>query len=163
MDKKNLPVFGVGPIYVIFCMIITVVGLILSKSEWFEKGNFPALTPFSNIVGGLFIIAGCILWIWAVLIQKISKEIKKGELVTSGVYSIVRNPVYSAFLSVFTGMLITAHNLYLLILPVLFYLLLTVLMKRTEEKWLLQKFGKKYADYCSHVNRCIPWFPKKTG
>lgn len=35
---------------------------------------------------------------------------------------------------------------------------LTVVLKRTEERWLLEKFGDEYACYCKRVNRIIPWF-----
>ena len=52
-------------------------------------------------------------------------------------------------------------NLFLLILPILFWINLTVILKLTEEKWLLEKFGDEYVDYCKVVNRIIPWFPKK--
>ena len=44
------------------------------------------------------------------------------------------------------------------LLPILFYILLTILIKNTEEKWLLDKFGADYIEYCKHVNRVIPWF-----
>lgn len=94
------------------------------------------------------------------LIQKVSVEIKKGKLVTQGVYSIVRNPIYSAFFLIFTGALIMTHNVYLLTLPIFFYFSLTVLLKQTEEKWLLKKFGLEYRNYCKHVNRVIPRFKK---
>ena len=104
------------------------------------------------------IFIGGLLWVHAVIIQKISSKISSGHLVTSGVYSIVRNPIYSAFLFVFTGILITAHNTYLFILPPIFYLFLTMLMKHTEEKWLFEKFGDSYTEYCTRVNRVIPWF-----
>lgn len=46
-------------------------------------------------------------------------------------------------------------------LPVVFWPFLTALMKRTEEKRLLERFGQEYADYCRRVNRCIPWFPRR--
>jgi len=38
---------------------------------------------------------------------------------------------------------------------------MTVLLKLTEEKWLLDTFGEEYIKYCSKVNRVFPWFPKK--
>lgn len=109
-------------------------------------------------IGFMLIFIGVALWIYAVLIQRISKEISSGHLVTIGIYSIVRNPIYLAFLCVCTGILVTAHNVYLLIIPVVLYIFLTVLMKQTEEKWLLDKFGSEYIEYCKHVNRVIPWF-----
>lgn len=52
--------------------------------------------------------------------------------------------------------LLLANSLWLLILPLIYCMFLTVLMKHTEEKWLAKLHGKKYADYCRQVNRCIP-------
>ncbi len=79
-------------------------------------------------------------------------------LAPSGVYALVRNPIYSAFLSVCTGTLMIYGNLWLLILPVLYWLFLTVLMKCTEEKWVKNLYGAEYDEYCRRVNRCIPCF-----
>lgn len=158
MKKNTLPIFGVGPTYVICCMFFTVLGLVLNKTGLLNSGNLPSLKIVSIIIGEILIFIGGLLWVHAVIIQKISSKISSGHLVTSGVYSIVRNPIYSAFLFVFTGILITAHNTYLFILPPIFYLFLTMLMKHTEEKWLFEKFGDSYTEYCTRVNRVIPWF-----
>ena len=158
MNKKNSPVFGVGPAYVICCFILTVVGINIRNTTFLRQGNLQGVKYVAIIIGILFILSGLALWVYAVLIQKIGLEIKKGNLATQGAYSIVRNPIYSAFLAVFTGSLIMAHNLYLLVLPVVFYISLTILMKNTEEKWLLEKFGDDYTRYCKKVNRIIPWF-----
>ena len=158
MKKNTLPVFGVGPIYAVSCIILTVLGLFLKKKGFLNGGDLPGLKSEAMRIGFMLIFIGVALWIYAVLIQRISKEISSGHLVTIGIYSIVRNPIYLAFLCVCTGILVTAHNVYLLIIPVVLYIFLTVLMKQTEEKWLLDKFGSEYIEYCKHVNRVIPWF-----
>ena len=158
MKKNTLPVFGVGPIYAVSCLLLTAFGLFLKKKEFLNGGDLPGLKSEAMRIGFMLIFIGVALWIYAVLIQRISKEISSGHLVTIGIYSIVRNPIYLAFLCVCTGILIAAHNVYLLIIPVVLYIFLTVLMKQTEEKWLLDKFGSEYIEYCKHVNRVIPWF-----
>ena len=158
MKKETLPVFGVGPIYVVSCLLLTALGLFLKKKGFLNDGDLRDLKSVAMIIGFLLIFVGVALWIYAVIIQKISREISSGNLVTTGIYSIVRNPIYLAFLCVCIGILVTAHNVYLLIFPVTFYVFLTVLMKYTEEKWLLDKFGSDYTEYCKHVNRVIPWF-----
>ena len=158
MKKNTLPVFGVGPIYAVSCFLLTAFGLFLKKKGFLNGGDLPGLKSEAMLIGFMLIFIGVALWIYAVLIQRISKEISSGHLVTIGIYSIVRNPIYLAFLCVCTGILITAHNVYLLIIPVVLYIFLTVLMKLTEEKWLLDKFGSEYIEYCKHVNRVIPWF-----
>ncbi len=48
----------------------------------------------------------------------------------------------------------------LLILPFVYWLAMTILMKKTEEKWLYELYGQKYLEYCKKVNRCIPWFKR---
>ena len=158
MKKNTLPVFGVGPIYAVSCLLLTAFGLFLKKKGFLNGGDLPGLKSEAMRIGFMLIFIGVALWIYAVLIQRISKEISSGHLVTIGIYSIVRNPIYLAFLCVCTGVLVTAHNVYLLIIPVILYIFLTVLMKQTEEKWLLDKFGSDYTEYCRHVNRVIPWF-----
>ena len=158
MKKNTLPVFGVGPIYAVSCLLLTAFGLFLKKKGFLDSGDLPSLKSEAMLIGFMLIFIGVALWIYAVIIQRISREIRSGNLVTIGIYSIVRNPIYFAFLCVCTGVLITAHNLFLLIFPLVSYIFLTILMKQTEEKWLLEKFGTEYAEYCKHVNRVIPWF-----
>ena len=160
-NESALPIYGVGPVYVISCLILSIVGLILKNHKFLSAGDIPSIKIPMMIVGIIFIVIGVLLWIYSVVIQKISEEIKNGSLLTTGVYSIVRNPIYSAFSFVFTGILIMENNVFLLILPIFFWIYLTVLLKLTEEKWLLEKFGEEYVSYCRCVNRIIPWFPKK--
>ena len=79
----------------------------------------------------------------------------------TGVYSMVRNPIYSAFLLVCIGAILIADNLVLFIIPIIGWIYMTLMLKNTEEKWLLNLYGQEYADYCKRVNRCLPWFPRK--
>lgn len=160
-EKRILPVFGVGPIYVISCLILTIGGLALDYYGFLEMGKIHKAQIFMYIIGIFLIIGGITLWIKSVLFQKIGAEVKKGNLITTGVYSIVRNPIYSAFLFIFTGILFLACNLYLLLLPFIFWIYLTILIKCTEEKWLKEKFDDEYMMYLQKVNRVIPWFRKK--
>lgn len=161
--ERKLPIFGVGPVYVISCLILTICGLSLDYYGLLESGEVPKAKILLSIIGIIFIICGITLWIKAVLFQRIRDEIKAGHLVTDGVYSIVRNPIYSAFTFIFTGVLLFASNLYLLIMPFIFWVYLTILMKFTEEKWMKEKFGEEYVTYCKKVNRIIPWFRKNTS
>lgn len=160
MKNKNLPVFGIGPIYVICCLILTVLGISFRNIGFLKNGSIDKLQYIAIMAGIVLILMGIILWIYAVVVQRISDEIKSGKLVTTGAYAVVRNPIYSAFFLVFTGSLIMACNIYLFILPLVFYFSLTILLKLTEEKWLLEKFGIDYKQYCNRVNRVIPWWKK---
>ena len=162
MKKNNsLPIFGVGPIYVLSCFALTVLGLVLNYRGYLGIAKVNKAKTVFIIIGFILIILGPYLWIKAVLIQKINAKVKDEILITDGVYGIVRNPVYTAFICIFTGILLFAKNYLLLVLPIIFWIYLSLLMKMSEEKWLRAKFGKEYDLYCKRVNRIIPRFPKK--
>ena len=152
--SKTLPIYGVGPIYVISCLILTIIALIFNCYKIIPVLKF--LDLFMIILGILCITIGVILWLSAVLVTKIDRKIKEGKLITTGIYSIVRNPIYSAFLFIFTGIIFLVNNIYLLVLPITFWIYLTILLKLTEEKWLKDKFTDEYDRYSKNVNRVIP-------
>lgn len=152
--SKTLPIYGVGPIYVISCLILTIIALIFNCYKIIPVLKF--LDLFMIILGILCIAIGVILWLSAVLVTKIDRKIKEGKLITTGIYSIVRNPIYSAFLFIFTGIIFLVNNIYLLVLPITFCIYLTILLKLTEEKWLKDKFTDEYDRYSKNVNRVIP-------
>lgn len=156
----HLPLFGVGPIYVLSIVFPTLVCVFEQDHPFFAQGKislFPLLFPF---VGGLCILFALWMWVQAVFVAKIDAHILQNHLVTSGIYAWVRHPVYSAFLLLCTGILLLLRNVYFFALPVMYWALLTILMKRTEEKWLIRQYGEEYLAYARQVNRCWPWFPQ---
>lgn len=160
-QEFKMPAFGVGPIYVITCLILTIVALCLHLKGYLYQGELREGKIFFLIAGTLLILFGIFLWVQAVIVEKINKIAKEKKLITSGVYSIVRNPVYSAFIFIFTGILLLTANYILLILHFIFWALLTILMKNTEEKWLKNEFGEEYEIYLKQVNRVIPRIRRK--
>lgn len=138
----------------------TGAGIALARLSMFESGRIHAALPFV-IAGSLCIAGGIALWIAAVVGCRIDRKIKSNQLETGGIYAFVRNPIYSAFLFICTGALLLCRNLYALVLPPLFWAYLTIVMKRTEEKWLTERFGDEYSAYCKKVNRFIPWKHRK--
>lgn len=161
MEKGHLSILGVGPLYVVTIILMTIISITLSAT-----GIIPVIT-FANfqwifiLIGILCFIIGITLWLKAVIIDRLDAHIIKNELVTTGVYAYVRNPVYSAFMFVCTGVLLIYGNLVLLVLLIIYWGFMTVLMKLTEEKWLEDLYGKEYVQYRQRVNRCIPWKGKE--
>jgi protein-S-isoprenylcysteine O-methyltransferase Ste14 len=68
--------------------------------------------------------------------------------------------MYSGWWIALSGITIMWHNVWLLIFPIIDWLIMTIALINTEEKWLLDLYGDEYAEYKKNVNRCIPWFPK---
>ena len=159
--KEHLPLYGVGPLYVFVMAALTLSAVLCRNTTLFSGGRLIAWRTPLTILGALLIALGIYMWIQAVFVAKVDDGIRENRLVTTGIYAWVRNPIYSAFLIACTGVLLIAGNAWFFILPFLYWLLMTVLMKGTEEKWLRKQYGKEYEDYCRQVNRCWPWFPKK--
>ncbi len=158
-NQEHLPVMGVGPVCIAIMIAFTAAGIALVKFNMLTSGDVGggAIAVLFVIAGILCIAGGIILWYAAVFSAKIDITIKSNRLETGGVYAIVRNPIYSAFLFICIGALLFCRNWYILILPPLFWVYLTVFMKLTEERWLSERFGEEYKAYCKRVNRFIPW------
>lgn len=161
MKKDHLPILGVGPLYVITIVLITIISIIFSATRFIPVITFTNMRWIFILIGILCFAIGITLWLRAVIIDKLDTHIIKNELVTTGVYAYVRNPVYSAFMFVCTGVLLIYGNLVLLLLPIIYWGFMTVLMKSTEEKWLEDLYGQEYVQYRQRVNRCIPWKGKE--
>lgn len=158
----HLPIFGVGSVYVVSILLPTLGAVLLRDHPVLESGRLTSLRTLLMSIGALFIILSAFIWKQAVIVSKLDENIKRNCLVTSGVYAWVRDPVYSAFMLLGIGILFIAGNAWFFIFPFVYWGLLTVLMKHTEEKWLEERYGKAYKEYCRRVNRCWPWMPKKS-
>lgn len=157
-EEEHMPIFGIGPFLVFPILILSFISLIMSiykKIPLFQirELNFPLI-----MIGIVLILAGIIIWLFAVVKSKITQEIIDNKLVKTGIYSYIRHPIYSAFLFISTGLTFLSQNIFLFFLPILYWIILTIGMKKTEEKWLLEKFGDEYIEYSKEVNRFIPFF-----
>ncbi|OUM59788.1 hypothetical protein PIROE2DRAFT_14586 [Piromyces sp. E2] len=142
--KKHLPYCGVGPFYNYGILIATIMAVIYRNASVVEGGKLDS----------------CYIGIQAIFISKLFKNIEENKLVTTGIFSWVRNPVYSGTIILCVGILFITGNAYFFILPFIFWAALTILMINTEEKWLRELYGEEFDDYCKKVNRCIPIPPK---
>ena len=84
-----------------------------------------------------------------------TKPEKASSLVITGIFKISRNPMYLAMLMVLISFAIKLGNLLSLIGPILFFISMTYLQIKPEEKILAKKFGQAYIDYCKKVRRWI--------
>ncbi|MBD5508190.1 MAG: isoprenylcysteine carboxylmethyltransferase family protein [Lachnospiraceae bacterium] len=160
-NKKHLPMMGVGPIYGAVIIAVTVIAVIAGKSTAFETGRVIFLKIPLHIIGILLFILGVYLWAGALFQSKIDSHIEENRLATTGVYALVRNPIYTAFMFFCTGALFIAGNIFFLPLFFFYWIFMTALMKYTEEKWLKNLYGREYEEYCRRVNRCIPWLQRR--
>ena len=142
-------------------VLITAIGIIASYRGYFAAGKIELLNIPLKIAGIGLMVFGFFLNYSAKRKSKLFEMVAENKLITTGVYSIVRNPVYSAALLACTGAVCISNNLVLFLISVICWIYMTIFLKLTEEKWLTDLYGQEYIEYCKKVNRCIPWFPKR--
>lgn len=160
-ERSHLPLFGVGPVISAFQILITVIGITMSYCGYLDAGKIALLNIPLKLIGIGLILFGVYLNYSAKRKSKLFEMVAENKLITTGVYGIVRNPVYSAVFLACTGAVCISNNLFLLLIPAICWGFMTIFLKLTEEKWLTDLYGQAYLEYCKHVNRCIPWFPKR--
>ena len=154
---QKLPLYGVGPYIVYGMAAVTAVGIVLF-SYVFRIGTLSApWTYIFRITGGFLIVFGAIVWFIGAMRSGMDENIAENKLKTDGIYAWVRNPMYSGWWFMITGISLMWVNVWILITPFINWLIMTIVLKRTEEKWLLDLYGDEYVKYLRRVNRCIPW------
>ena len=156
-EGQKLPLYGVGPYIVYGMAAVTAVGIVLF-SYVFRIGTLSApWTYIFRITGGFLIVFGAIVWFIGAMRSGMDENIAENKLKTDGIYAWVRNPMYSGWWFMITGISLMWVNVWILITPFINWLIMTIALKRTEEKWLLDLYGDEYVKYLRRVNRCIPW------
>ena len=88
------------------------------------------------------------------------------QLVVSGLYRHVRNPMISGVLFVLLGEALLLRSRAHLVWTLLFFVLNAIYIPSVEEPQLARRFGEDYREYRRHVPRLIPrlrpWTPPPT-
>ena len=110
----------------------------------------------------IFYIVGWILGIWSILAMGIGNinagpdPLPEGRLVSKGPYAVIRHPMYTAILLVFTPLLLDHFTIPRLFILLLF--IINLLMKiRYEEKQMNLSHCKKYSEYSAGTWQLIPF------
>jgi protein-S-isoprenylcysteine O-methyltransferase Ste14 len=81
------------------------------------------------------------------------------QLVVTGIYRRVRNPMISGVLSILIGEVLLFRSLPLLAWAAVVGTLNAIYIPLVEERGLAQRFGDEYRQYKQHVPR---WLPRRT-
>jgi len=78
------------------------------------------------------------------------------ELVSTGVYGVVRHPIYTSFFCFFlaTGLLVTPN--WLLLIAAVLFVIGTEIRVRIEDNLLAAQFGERFEAYKSKVSAYLP-------
>ena len=80
---------------------------------------------------------------------------EKTELVTTGIYSISRNPAFLGFDLMYIGIVITFFNWYLCVATCIVMVLFHLQIVNVEEDFLVEAFGDEYIKYRKKVCRYL--------
>ncbi|CCO23323.1 methyltransferase family protein [Maridesulfovibrio hydrothermalis] len=154
MEKPEMRKRGVGPkifkptfIYGVTVLIITLIFPEIFLMTFLPSAVF-------NITGGILLGLGmAFLFISGVAMKK---AVTEGRLETSGTFSIVRNPLYFAWIAfVFPGSAVASQGWLLFGMSMVAYY--KFLQHIPEEEATLEKhFGKKYLEYKKSVPAIVP-------
>ena len=78
------------------------------------------------------------------------------ELVTTGIFSHCRNPLYVGNILMLLGVGVLSNSLLYVAVIMPLFLLIYQAIVLAEENFLRNKFGAAFQQYCSRVNRWIP-------
>lgn len=120
-----------------------------------EQGHLAIKLGAFIIALGMLVRGGTIGFVY--IIRGGSKrKIHAEKLVTEGVYSVCRNPMYVGNILLILGFAIFANSLYFLVVMVpLFYLFYIAIIK-AEENFLIGQFPVDYPKYKSESNALWP-------
>jgi protein-S-isoprenylcysteine O-methyltransferase Ste14 len=152
-NEMNVKVLvGSGDKIALFTLPFLIFGLILNVAypSLFDVGGPSSVL---RVVSVVVLIPGVAIWLWSIFL--IMTKVPKGELITSGPYSLMKHPIYT--------------SVALLVLPWIGFLLNTWLgaligvvlyigsriFARTEEAELSKTFGASWDEYSNTVK--IPW------
>jgi protein-S-isoprenylcysteine O-methyltransferase Ste14 len=93
---------------------------------------------------------------WLVSVTAVMRAYNRDQLVTSGLYAIVRHPLYSAWITlILPGLALVFRSWLGLPMPLLAYAIFKLNI-RLEDDYLRNRFGQAYIDYRARVNEIIP-------
>jgi len=120
----------------------------------FTRGPKIAIpTPVALTVGILLLGINFIIKIVAQRQIGVSPALKsKAKLITTGIYGVIRHPLYISNGLLALGMAILFESMYALLFSIP-YTLLYLLIIHFEEKSFLERYGEKYKEY----KRKTPW------
>jgi len=101
----------------------------------------------------ILVISGLLAWTGLKIVFGEKRE--KPQVITTGVFSIVRHPIYLSSILLYLGFIILSLSL-LSVLVWIFIIVFYYMISRYEEKLLTQRFGSAYEEYKKKVPMLLP-------
>lgn len=114
-----------------------------------------------HIVGGVIAVVGILGTLWAQQAMGDSwrvgvDESEHTELVRSGAFGLVRNPIFTAMITAALGLAMLTPNLVAIVAVVALLVAIQLQVRAVEEPYLLAEHPSSYASYAAKVGRFLP-------
>lgn len=138
---------------------------------WFQPPGAPFLPPVAvlsgsaGIVFSVFVLALAVgsVWLIASAVRTLGEQwalaarlVEGHKLITAGVYSYVRNPIYTGMLGMLIATGLAFQHWIQLTGAIILFAVGLVTRVRSEEKLLRAAFGEEFEDYARRVPAVIP-------
>jgi len=160
-ENKKLTFWGLSPIIFIITILYTIPVIIIN---YFRKPIFEInFIPYSILIT-LAIFLFCIgIPLYIITLKVLKNAYKKQELLTNGIFSICRNPLFAEVIFlILPGILLFFTSWLLLTIPCFMYIMFKIFINR-EETLLEEEFGQEYIKYKNNTSAIFPkiWKYKK--
>jgi protein-S-isoprenylcysteine O-methyltransferase Ste14 len=151
---KRLSRFGVGP-RLFVPVVLFVAAAVYATRAWPEACVLHWL-PESASRTVAVILAAIGLLMWGIAAVRVMRAYNCDQLVSTGMYSMVRHPMYAGWIVfILPGLALWYRSWPLLLPPVLAWAIFKALI-RTEDRYLEERYGQPYRDYRARVNELVP-------
>lgn len=146
---------------------------VFHNRNWFFAFLYGTMfIPSPTLIANLWIQIGLglIVFLFGVMVRGITigleyivrgglhRQIYADKLVTTGIYSICRNPMYFGNLLILSGIGIFANSALFVFLTIPIFIFLYAAIILAEQSFLENKFGAEYQLYIQKVNAIFPDF-----
>ena len=160
-DNKKLTFLGASPIIFVTTILFTIPIIIINH---FFKPIFEIKWIPKKVLMVAAIVLLCIgIPLYMATLKVLKKAYMKQELITKGVFSVCRNPLFAEVIFLLLPGIILPFNSWLLLtIPCFMYFMFKLFINR--EEYLMEKeFGQKYVKYKNETSAIFPklWKYKK--
>ncbi|MCA9392685.1 MAG: isoprenylcysteine carboxylmethyltransferase family protein [Candidatus Omnitrophica bacterium] len=135
----------------VFSLIVVILNWRLFFPVWKSEGP----EELTDLLGLALLCCGFLVRIVA---RNHKKEASQNghQLVTSGIYRLVRNPMYIGTFLIGTGIIVTLFQWWIFFLFLAGFCVIYLPQIRREEQWLVEQFPVSYPQYQRKTRRWIP-------
>ncbi|MDD5431593.1 MAG: isoprenylcysteine carboxylmethyltransferase family protein [Candidatus Omnitrophica bacterium] len=146
--KKRIKIQG-------FLIFLSVMAVVFFYKQILQEGQSSLSNLIFSGIGLLLVISGYFLRIIA-RGHKADENPDGKTLVTTGVYKLMRNPMYFGTLLIGLGVILFLFKWWIAVIFLVVYLSIYIPEITKEEAKLKNLFGEAFKNYCKHTPKFFP-------